>query len=54
MILGDGSERYQEVVRILLDAGADPSLADGRGVRPLARARDRGQTEVARILESAR
>lgn len=52
VILGDGSERYQQVVRILVDAGADPNLGDANGVRPLQHARDRGQTEVARILES--
>ena len=26
VILGDGSAAYQEIVRILLDAGADPDL----------------------------
>lgn len=54
VILGDGSQRYQETVRILVDAGADPNVADGDGVMPLQHARARGQTEIARILESAR
>lgn len=54
VILGDGSERYQEVVRILLDAGADPNLGDGNGVRPLQHARSRGQADIVKILESAR
>ena len=53
VILGDGSERYQQVVRILVEAGADPNLGDADGVRPLQHARDRGLTDVARILESA-
>ena len=53
VILGDDAERYQQVVRILLEAGADPKLGDADGVRPLQHARNRGLTEVARILESA-
>ena len=53
VILGDGSERYQQIVRILLDAGADPHLADATGVRALQHARDRRQSEVATLLESA-
>lgn len=53
VILGDGSTRYQQIVRILLDAGADANLADREGVTALAHARSRGQAEVARLLESA-
>ena len=52
VILGDGSAPYQEIVRILLDAGADPAIADGNGVKALEHARSSGQTEVARILLS--
>ena len=52
VILGDGSAPYQEIVRILLDAGADRTIADGDGVTALEHARSSGQTEVARILVS--
>jgi ankyrin repeat protein len=52
VILGDGSAPYQQIVRILLDAGADPAIADGNGVTALEHARSSGQTEVARILLS--
>ena len=38
---------------MLLDAGADPELADRDGVTPLAHARARGQDEVAAILVEA-
>jgi hypothetical protein len=50
VILGDGSAPYQEIVRILLDAGADPSIADHDGVTALEHATSRGQEAVARIL----
>jgi len=52
VILGDGSAPYQEIVRILLDAGADPAIADGNGVTALEHARRSGRSEVARILLS--
>ena len=32
VILGDGGEAHQRIVRLLLDAGADPTIADGDGV----------------------
>jgi uncharacterized protein len=52
VILGDGSEPYQRIVRILLDAGADPSIGDKDGVTPLQHAAAGGQTAVARILRN--
>ena len=53
VILGDGSERYQQIVRILLDAGADPTIADFDGVTPLEHARARGHEAIVRILSPA-
>ena len=41
-MLGDGGPRHTEVVRLLVEAGADVNLADGEGVTPLAHARQRG------------
>jgi uncharacterized protein len=54
VILGEGSKRWQRIVRTLLDAGADPSIADKDGVTPLQHARKRGQAEIARIIEGER
>lgn len=53
VILGDGSRPYQQIVRILLDAGADPALTDSSGVTALEHAENRGYIEVARILRNA-
>lgn len=53
VILGDGGPRHQQVAKLVLDAGADPNLADRNGVTPLAHARQRGQQAVARLIEQA-
>ncbi|GBF72947.1 hypothetical protein PA598K_01226 [Paenibacillus sp. 598K] len=53
VILGDGGERHQTIVKLLLDHGADPSIADREGVTPLAHAQSRGFTEMAAILKAA-
>ena len=53
VILGNGGPEHQAIVRLLLDAGADPELADKDGVTPLAHARARGQAEIAAILVEA-
>jgi ankyrin repeat protein len=53
ILLSDGGLRHQEIVRLLIDAGADVDLADGDGVRPLAHARARGQHEIVGLLEAA-
>ena len=39
-----------EAARLLLDAGADPSLADGDGETPLMYAAGEGHLEVLRLL----
>ncbi len=50
IILADGDAAHQEIVRLLLEHGADPDLADRDGVTPLQHARARGQAEVVAIL----
>ena len=50
VILGDGSRPYQQIVQILLDAGADPGIADNDGVTALEHAQQAGYAEIARSI----
>ncbi|MEI7743448.1 MAG: ankyrin repeat domain-containing protein [Chloroflexota bacterium] len=52
VILADGGPAHQEIIRLLLAHGADPSIADRDGVTALQHARAKGQREVAAILEA--
>jgi ankyrin repeat protein len=53
VILGDGGQDHQEIVRILLNAGVDPTIADHDGVIALAHAEQRGFDEIAALLRGA-
>jgi ankyrin repeat protein len=53
IILSDGGERHQQIVGLLVKAGADINLADRDGVRPLQHARSRGYGEIEAILVAA-
>ena len=53
VILGDGGPVHQEIVRIVLAAGANPNIADKNGVTPLTHARQRGQSAAAALLQDA-
>lgn len=50
VILGDGGPRHQEVVRMLVAAGADKTIADRAGTTPLGHARARGYTAIVKLL----
>ncbi|MGA0614359.1 ankyrin repeat domain-containing protein [Paracoccus sp. KR1-242] len=53
IILGDGGPRHQQIVDLLVKAGADVNLADGNGVTPLGHARAAGYDKIQRILVAA-
>ncbi|MBM3677898.1 MAG: hypothetical protein FJW96_08460 [Actinobacteria bacterium] len=53
VILGDGGAAHTEIVRLLVAAGADPTIADREGTTPLAHARRSGYDAIAAILEEA-
>jgi ankyrin repeat protein len=53
IILGGGDQAHTEVVRLLVEAGADVNLADAQGVTPLAHAKQGGYDEMAAILRAA-
>ena len=50
VILGDGSERYQDVVATLLAAGADRRIPDRNGVTALEHAQRRGHPAMVDLL----
>lgn len=51
IVLGDGSDRYVQVVRALIDGGADISIPDGDGVLPRDLAAERGYDAIVAELE---
>lgn len=53
IVYGDGSRRYQQIIEILLAAGADPKIVDANGISPLQHAQDRGFGIIADQLEAA-
>ena len=53
VVLGDGGAAHEEIVRLLVDAGADPTIADRDGVSAFEHARRRGFAGIERILGQA-
>lgn len=51
VVLGDGGRNHQEVVRLLVEAGADRSITDRNGATPLDQARARGYSAIVGLLE---
>ncbi|MGW5240117.1 ankyrin repeat domain-containing protein [Monashia sp. NPDC004114] len=50
IILRDGGSVQQEIVRLLLEHGANPHLTDKWGVAPIELAREKGYAEIVDIL----
>lgn len=50
--LGDGSQKYQEIVKILKDNGADLTIPDHEGKTPLQHAESLRFKEIVQILKS--
>ena len=53
VILGDGGRTYVDIVKLLIEAGADVNLADAENVTPLMHARSRNYVEIADLLRQA-
>ncbi|MNF10383.1 Ankyrin repeat protein [compost metagenome] len=51
IILSDGGPRHVEIVKLLVDAGADLNIADNDGVTPIQHAKNRGYRKISDILE---
>ncbi|WP_217588106.1 ankyrin repeat domain-containing protein [Lentibacillus saliphilus] len=54
IILGDGGQKYQHIVQLLVDHGADIHIGDREGVQPLKHAQRYGYREIEHILNQAR
>lgn len=50
IVLGDGTKKYQEIIQLLKDGGADLTIPDHDGVTPLQHAQRRGFAEIVKIL----
>ena len=53
IILSDGGENHQQVIRLLISHGADVNIPDRNGVTPLQHARQRGFQAIEQILLAA-
>jgi uncharacterized protein len=52
VILGDGGPTHSDILRLLVEAGANVNIADRDGVTPLRHARRRGFSAMVQILEA--
>lgn len=53
IILGDGGPRHQQIVALLVKAGANVNLADANEATPLQHARNAGYHEMEKVLAAA-
>lgn len=53
IVLNDGGDKQQQIVKLLLEHGANPHMTDKYGKKPLELAKDKGYTEIAALLVAA-
>ncbi|WP_209972195.1 ankyrin repeat domain-containing protein [Paenibacillus eucommiae] len=53
VILGNGGEKHQKIVQLLVDHGANVDIGDKEGITPLQHAQKRGFLEIENIIKSA-
>lgn len=53
IVLNDGGDTQQAIIRLLLDNGASPHMTDKYGKTPLELAREKGYEPIARLLIAA-
>ena len=53
IVLNDGGAKQQEIVKLLLDHGANPHMTDKYVKKPLELAREKGYREIAELLIQA-
>ena len=53
IVLNDGGEKQQQIVKLLLEHGANPHMTDKYGKKPLELAREKGYHEIAELLVAA-
>ncbi|MED1724801.1 ankyrin repeat domain-containing protein [Brevibacillus parabrevis] len=53
IILGDGGEKQQTIIKLLIEHGVNVQMVDKYGVTPLELARRKGYTEIEQILLAA-
>lgn len=51
VLLGDGSQVYQEIVQTLIEAGANPNIPDKKGRTPLDYSKEKDFDEMTKLLK---
>lgn len=52
VVVSDGGAKHLDIMKILITAGADVSIADWEGITALTHAKQRGFLDIAKVLEN--
>lgn len=52
IVLSDGGAKHVQIIEILLKAGANPNIPDNKGISALTHAKQKGYTDIVKLLES--